>query len=104
MGAIFSTPFAQADLTTFSAWTRKNRMRVVGTSLRGTMRHDGPPAEGAIVLMMGNEQSGLTEDGEAACDDLVKIPMAGKADSLNLAASTAVILYDFWRRRGYAKP
>jgi TrmH family RNA methyltransferase len=104
MGAIFSTPFAQAGLPEFSAWTRKNRMRVVGASLRGTMRHDEPPAEGAIVLMMGNEQSGLTEEGEAACDDLVKIPMAGKADSLNLAASTAVILYDFWRRRGYAKP
>jgi TrmH family RNA methyltransferase len=38
---------------------------------------------------------------EAACDTLVKLPMRGRADSLNLAAATAVMLYDLWRRRGY---
>jgi RNA methyltransferase, TrmH family len=38
---------------------------------------------------------------EAACDLLVKLPMRGRADSLNLAAATAVMLYDLWRRRGY---
>jgi TrmH family RNA methyltransferase len=101
MGAIFATPFAQTDLAGFTAWAKKNAVKVFGTSLRGTTRHDVPPAEGAVALMMGNEQSGLTDEGEAACDALVRIPMAGKADSLNLAAASAVMIYDFWRRRGY---
>lgn len=101
MGAIFATPFAQTDLAGFAAWANKSGMRIIGTSLRGVARHDGPPADGAIALLMGNEQSGLTEEGEAVCDTLVRIPMAGKADSLNLAAASAVMIYDFWRRRGY---
>jgi RNA methyltransferase, TrmH family len=101
MGAIFATPFAQASLPDFSAWAKQNKMRVVGTSLRGTTRHDEPAADGAVVLMMGNEQAGLTAEAERACDALVRIPMRGKADSLNLAAASAVMLYDFWRRRDY---
>jgi TrmH family RNA methyltransferase len=50
---------------------------------------------------MGNEQSGLSPEHEAACDALIKLPMKGRADSLNLAIATAVIAYDHWRRRGY---
>ena len=55
--------------------------------------------DGPVLLLMGNEQSGLPEDMAALCDQLVKIPMAGKADSLNLAVSTAVMLYEI-RREG----
>lgn len=101
MGAIFATPFAQTALGTFTDWANSQNMHIVGTSLRGTMRHDAAPPEGATALLMGNEQSGLTEAAEAVCDVLVRIPMAGKADSLNLAAASAVMIYDFWRRRGY---
>jgi TrmH family RNA methyltransferase len=102
MGAIFATPFAQAELDAFGAWAKQNRLRVIGTDLTAAQRHDEPEAGGGVVLMMGNEQEGLTDRGRALCDELVRIPMAGKADSLNLAAATAVITYDFWRRRGYA--
>jgi TrmH family RNA methyltransferase len=51
---------------------------------------------------MGNEQAGLTDEAEAACDRLVQIPMRGRADSLNLAIATGVLIYDVWRRRDYA--
>jgi RNA methyltransferase, TrmH family len=50
-------------------------------------------------LFMGNEQSGLPADYEAKCDVLVKIPMAGKADSLNVAVSCAVLLYEVYNQR-----
>jgi TrmH family RNA methyltransferase len=76
-------------------------MRVFGASLNASLRHDAAPANGAVALMMGNEQSGLTDEAEIVCDALVRVPMAGKADSLNLAAASAVMIYDFWRRRGY---
>ena len=51
-----------------------------------------------FCLLMGNEQSGLPDDMAELCDHLVKIPMAGAADSLNLAVSTAVMLYEVRRK------
>jgi TrmH family RNA methyltransferase len=102
MGAIFATRMAQAELDEFAAWKHRNKMRVIGTDLTATQRHDEPDASGGIVLMMGNEQEGLSDMGRALCDALVRIPMAGKADSLNLAQATGILLYDYWRRRGYA--
>jgi RNA methyltransferase, TrmH family len=43
------------------------------------------------VLLMGNEQQGLTDRLAEACDALVRIPMRGRADSLNLAVATGVL-------------
>ena len=57
---------------------------------------------------MGNEQQGLPDDAAAGCDTLLRIPQAGRADSLNLAVATGVMLFeirrdalklDGWRRR-----
>ena len=46
---------------------------------------------------MGNEQSGLPETMVESCTDLVKIPQQGKADSLNLAIATGVMLFEIQR-------
>jgi len=102
MGSIFAMPLARADFTTFEAWRRGRDLLLAGASLKGVDPHDAFPAERGVVVFMGNEQSGLPENMEAACDALVKIPMKGRADSLNLAIATGVMLYDVWRRRGYA--
>ncbi|MGH6923780.1 MAG: TrmH family RNA methyltransferase, partial [Propylenella sp.] len=51
-----------------------------------------------LILLMGNEQQGLTEKLTAACDQLVRIPMRGKADSLNLAVATGLMIYEALRR------
>jgi TrmH family RNA methyltransferase len=49
------------------------------------------------LLLMGNEQQGLPDDLASACSHLVKIPMRGQADSLNLAVATAVMLFEIAR-------
>ncbi len=51
---------------------------------------------------MGNEQSGLPVEVEAACDELVRIPMMGRAESLNLASAASVMIYEAWRAQGFA--
>ena len=51
---------------------------------------------------MGNEQAGLPQDVEAACDTLALIPMRGGADSLNLAQATAIMTYEAWRQKGFS--
>lgn len=100
MGAIFAVPLARAALEEIAAW--RGGLKMAGASLRATARHDATPLEPGLILLMGNEQAGLTPQAEAACDSLVRIPMRGRADSLNLAVSTAVLAYDAWRRMDYA--
>jgi TrmH family RNA methyltransferase len=101
MGAIFATRFTQASLQEFDAWRRKAHLPVYGASLNTSARPDSANVETGAIILLGNEQAGLTAEAEALCDALIKIPMRGKADSLNLAAAAAILLYDFWRRRGY---
>jgi TrmH family RNA methyltransferase len=101
MGSLFAIRLARAEFAAFDGWRRSQKLQMIGLSLKG--RH-GPEAYDAAkptVLLMGNEQSGLLPDHEAACDALVKLPMRGRADSLNLAVATAVIAYDHWRRQDY---
>jgi RNA methyltransferase, TrmH family len=102
MGSIFAVPFARVSFEAFDAWRRARGLAVIGASLKGAVLHDAGDASAPTVLLMGNEQSGLPPEIEARCDVLAKIPMRGRADSLNLASATAIMLYDIWRRRGYA--
>ena len=52
-----------------------------------------------LILLMGNEQAGLPEALMQACDQLVRMPMMGRSDSLNLAVSTGVALYEYLRHQ-----
>lgn len=103
MGSIFAVPLALAGLQELRSWCREGQGRLIGTSLQTERRHDqlDVGAGTARVLLMGNEQAGLTAEAVAACDDLVRLPMRGRADSLNLAVATAVMLYALWGAEGY---
>jgi TrmH family RNA methyltransferase len=93
MGAIFTQQVAQARWPEFLSWLRRGDGQLVGTSLKAT--HDYLEAEyrQPCFLLIGNEQQGLPADYEAECDLLVKIPMAGRADSLNAAIAAAVMAF-----------
>ena len=51
------------------------------------------------MLLMGNEQAGLTNALMASADELVRMPMLGRSDSLNLAVATGISLYEFLRHQ-----
>ena len=51
-----------------------------------------------FVLAMGNEQKGLSNNILNACDQLIKLPMLGRSDSLNLGVSTGIMLYESIRK------
>jgi TrmH family RNA methyltransferase len=102
MGSIFAVAIARATFRELNEWRRGAGFTLIGTSLQARTRHDAPDVVGRVMILMGNEQSGLPAEAEAACDALVRIPMRGRADSLNLAVSASLMLYDVWRRRGYA--
>lgn len=100
MGAIFTERVAQARWPEFLAWLRAGPGQLVGTSLKGSLDYLTADYRAPCFLLIGNEQQGLPESYEAECDLLVKIPMAGKADSLNAAMAAAVMAFQVrasWR-------
>ncbi|WP_157014204.1 TrmH family RNA methyltransferase [Mesorhizobium xinjiangense] len=99
MGSVFAVPIARASQDAFLAWRRDHlKAMLVGTHLKGAVDYRSVDyAHGPVVLLMGNEQQGLPEALAQACDRLVRIPQAGRADSLNLAVSTGVMLYEIRR-------
>jgi len=94
MGALFTQRIAAAPWPEFLAWLRAGAGQLVGTSLRAERDYQAPAYAPPVFLLIGNEAQGLPADYEAACDLLVKIPMRGKADSLNAAVATAVMAYE----------
>jgi TrmH family RNA methyltransferase len=100
MGAIFTQQVAKARWDEFVAWLRSSPGQLVGTSLKATEDYLNVRYEPPSFLLIGNEQQGLPADYEAECDQLVKIPMAGRADSLNAAMAAAVMAFQIkasWR-------
>jgi len=93
MGAIFTQAVATARWSEFIAWLRSGDGQLVGTSLQTDADYLGADYRKPCFLLIGNEQQGLPTDYEAECDLLVKIPMAGRADSLNAAVAAAVMAF-----------
>ena len=100
MGAVFTQQIAAARWPEFVAWLRAGAGQLVGTSLKATQDYVEAEYRKPCFLLIGNEQQGLPADYEAECDALVKIPMAGRADSLNAAVAAAVMAFQVrasWR-------
>jgi TrmH family RNA methyltransferase len=93
MGAVFTQQIAAARWPEFLAWLRSGEGQLVGTSLKATQDYLAAEYRKPCFLLIGNEQQGLPADYEAECDLLVKIPMAGRADSLNAAMAAAVMAF-----------
>lgn len=99
MGSLFSVPLARADQAAFLSWRQQFPGLVVGTHLKGSVDYRTVDYTSApVLLLMGNEQQGLPETLAGTCDKLVRIPQAGRADSLNLAVATGVMLYEIRRK------
>lgn len=94
MGAVFTQKIAQSSWTDFIAWLRTGPGQLVGTSLNTSTDYQAERYTAPTFLLTGNEAQGLPADYEAECDILVKMPMLGKADSLNAAIATAVMAYE----------
>jgi RNA methyltransferase, TrmH family len=93
MGALFTQEIATGRWGEFIQWLRAGEGQLVGTSLKATQDYLEARYRKPCFLLIGNEQQGLPADYEVECDLLVKIPMAGRADSLNAAMATAVIAF-----------
>ncbi|WP_378945472.1 TrmH family RNA methyltransferase [Mesorhizobium sp. ANAO-SY3R2] len=98
MGSIFAVPVAKTNPEAFLAWRKDFHGIVAGTHLKGAVDYRSVDfGSRPVLLMMGNEQQGLPDNLANACDRLLRIPQAGRADSLNLAVATGVMLFEIRR-------
>ena len=93
MGSIFAVPLIKTSREAFLDWRQAWPGAIVGTHLDGDADFRKADYKAPVLVLMGSEGPGLTPELAAACTQLVKIPMAGKLDSLNLAVATALMLY-----------
>ncbi len=99
MGALFTQSITITRWVDFITWLRTGPGELVGTSLNTETDYQTPRYQGPTFLLVGNESQGLPVSYEEDCDLLVKMPMLGKADSLNAAVATAVMAYEIVNQR-----
>ena len=80
-------------------WLKERNVWCIGLDERGTIDYDQYSYLGACCLILGREGEGLHELVRKTCDQLLRIPMAGKVSSLNVSAAGAVVLYEAFRQR-----
>ena len=98
MGSIFALPLFKMSADAFLKWRTGFHGQIIGTHLKGSVDYRTIDyKKGPIILFMGNEQQGLPDKLADSCDQLARIPQAGRADSLNLAVATGVMLYEIRR-------
>lgn len=97
-GAVFSQRLARATLDQLTAWVREGGGQLVGAALEGSRDYATAEYRRPLLILLGSERQGLSAEARAHCDQLVRIPMVGRSDSLNLAVATGVLLYEVFNR------
>lgn len=99
MGSIFRHRFIRTTHHAFRRWARRWELTVVGATPHAATDYRCVTYRRPTILMLGDERKGLSEGQLATCDALVRIPMVGSPDSLNIAMAGAVLLYEVHNQR-----
>ena len=99
-GTVFAVPVGTAATPEVLDWTRERGITVVAATPAATTWHTDVHLTGPVAVAVGTEKWGLTSRFLAAADVQVRIPMVGRANSLNVATSAAIVLYEAVRQRG----
>lgn len=95
MGALFWKPVTQASFAELIDWSREHNWQRIGTSAHASVDYREFRPTLPWLLVLGNEQKGLSQEQQAACDIVVSLPMRGRSSSLNLAVAAGILLYHF---------
>lgn len=104
MGSIFATRIARArEPRAFLDWALANGVAVLAASGTASVDHWNASYQAPLTLLLGSEGEGLPDELLAAADQRIRIPMTGTAESLNVAAAAAILLYET-RRHAFSGP
>ncbi len=102
LGTVFTLPLAVGTTADVLAWLRDQRLRIVAARVDGSVPHTEVDLRGPLAIVLGSELSGLTADWSGEDVTAVRLPMRGRADSLNVAAAAAILFYEARRQRDAA--
>ncbi len=100
LGTVFTLPLAVAGTAEVLAWLRAHDIRVVAARVDGSVPYTDVDMTGPVALVLGSEAWGLTEEWSGDDITAIRLPMHGRADSLNVAAAAAILFYEARRQRG----
>jgi RNA methyltransferase, TrmH family len=104
IGTLFTVPIAEASTAETLAWLKNNGIRSLAASPHATKNYTDVDMTQPIAIVVGAEQFGLSDAWMKQADELVRIPMLGQADSLNVAAAATILLYEVVRQRQAVPP
>ncbi|MDQ0161119.1 TrmH family RNA methyltransferase [Aeribacillus alveayuensis] len=94
-GSLFHLPILKGDLTTFIAQLKQRNIPIYGTSLtNGVSYKEVSPTE-SFAIIVGNEGNGVSQTLLQMTDKNLYIPLYGKAESLNVAIASSILMYHF---------
>ncbi len=99
MGSLFHLPIYTRPLVEVIALLQKQGVKIIASSLDTDSNYDQLTYPDKVAIIVGNEGNGISETILALADHKVKIPIYGKAESLNVAIATSLLLYE--ARRGH---
>ena len=98
-GTVFSVPVAAATTEEAWAWLAAHDVEIIATTPDTQVEHTDVDLTGAVAVAVGSEKYGLTEIALERAQHHVRIPMVGRANSLNVATSAAIVVYEAVRQR-----
>lgn len=99
IGTVFSVQVAASPAADVRAWLRDRGIRVIASRVDAARLHVDADLTGPLALVLGSEADGLSDFWRGPDVEGVRLPMLGVADSLNVSAAGAVLLYEAWRQR-----
>ncbi len=98
-GALFTVPVAQASTEQTMRWLCRHAMRIVVATPQAEQSYTDTDLRSPVAIVVGAEKSGVSRDWLEQADVLVRIPMFGRVNSLNVATATALLVYEVVRQR-----
>jgi TrmH family RNA methyltransferase len=102
LGTAFSVPMASASTTEVIRWLEDGGLRIIAARVDADRLYTEADLTGPLAIALGAEADGLSAAWSGGAIETVRLPMAGMADSLNVSATAAVLLYEARRQRGPA--
>lgn len=100
MGSLFNLPLARtADVTGLFEWMENNDVQAVGADAHQGRAWDTELWQGNLALVLGNEARGLSADVRPHIEHWARLPIVGKAESLNVAVAGGILMYAWLREQ-----
>ena len=101
LGCVFSQQIITCNTNEAIDYLKKKRIKSYAAALTATCFYHETDFKNPCAIVMGSEAEGLSDAWLKGADEMIKIPMNGRVDSLNVAASAAILVFEAKRQRGF---